>query len=155
MIILQFWRDTGGENDVSCWQCCLSRSSSEITLLRAKNKLHLRVCTPPSVHADSDIMHGCPLRFIIKAPSACTGSEGENMNRIKQIVWCVKDRQCSSKVLKLLLPTDWQGRMVGARNERCLPVISLPFSCSSYGVSKALRHCLCKVPVSARAMSIK
>lgn len=38
------------------------------------------------VHANSDIMHGCPPRFIIKALSGCAGSEGENMNRIKQIV---------------------------------------------------------------------
>lgn len=37
-------------------------------------------------HANSDIMYGCPLRFIIKALSGCAGSEGENMNRIKQIV---------------------------------------------------------------------
>lgn len=61
------------------------------------------------MHANSDIMLGCPLCFIIKARSDCTRSEGENMKQIKQIVWCVKDRHSSSKVLKLLLPMDWQG----------------------------------------------
>lgn len=85
---------------------------------------HSHTRTHTFVHADSDIMHGCPLRFIIKALSGYAGSEGENMNRIKQIVWCVKDRHSSSKVLKLLLPMDWQGRRVGARNE-CSP-LSLP-----------------------------
>lgn len=68
------------------------------------------------VHANSDIMHGCPLRFIIKALSGCTGCEGVNMNRIKQIVWCVKDRHSSSKVLKLSLPMDWQG--MSGRSQR-------------------------------------
>ena len=77
------------------------------------------------VHANLDIIHGCPLCFIIKALSGCAGSEGENMNQIKQIVWCVKDRHSSSKVLKLLLPMDWQGRRVAARNERSPSFITL------------------------------
>lgn len=91
---------------------------------------HAHACTRPCVHtqahtfvhASSDIMHGCPLRFIIKALSGCAGSEGENMNRIKQIVWCVKDRHSSSKVLKLLLPMDRLGMRIGAGKE-CSPLL--------------------------------
>lgn len=86
---------------------------------------HTHKHTP--LYANSDIMHGCPLRFIIKAVSGCTGSEGENMNRIKQIVWCVKDRHSSSKVLKLLLPMDWLGTRKGAREECCSLLLSFPF----------------------------
>lgn len=78
---------------------------------------HTNTSTDTFVHANSDIMHGCPLRFIIKALSGCAGSEGENMNRIKQIVWCVQDRHSSSKVLKLLLPRDWLGTRRGTSKE--------------------------------------
>lgn len=144
-----------------CWHRGLSTSLSKIILLRngtcthARAHRRARARTHTFVHANSDIMHGCPLRFIIKALSGCTGSEGVNMNRIKQIVWCVKDRHSSSKVLKLSLPVDWRGMRVGAKNERSPSFISLRLFRSSRGVSKALRHCLCKVPVSARGMSIK
>lgn len=141
------WDGTGGGNEVGCWH------HSYDIVVNGTNT-HACVHTHISVHANSDIMHGCPLRFIIKALSDCAGSEGENMNRIKQIVWCVKDRHSSSKVLKLLLPMDWQGRVAG-RNESALLFYCPPLFHSWRGVSRALRHCLCKVPVSAWAVSIK
>lgn len=90
---------------------------TNITHIHVHTKAHTHTTAHTFVHANSDIMHGCPLRFIIKALSGCAGSEGENMNRIKQIVWCVKDRHSSSKVLKLLLPMDSLGMKRGARKE--------------------------------------
>lgn len=74
--------------------CCvgiavLARRLSKIILLWGDTQAAMHIhanATRTFVHANSDIMHGCPLRFIIKALSGCTGCEGVNMNRIKQIV---------------------------------------------------------------------
>ena len=127
---------TGGENEVGCWHRRMSIRSSENCIVVewqtnthacTHTRTHRHTHTTTFAHANSDIMHGCPLRFIIKALSGCAGSEGENMNRIKQIVWCVKDRHSSSKVLKLLLPMDWQGMRVGARNECSSLLFPSPF----------------------------
>lgn len=114
-------------------------SLAKMTMLTENTYMHKSVCmhmhihahmythAHTFVHANSDIMHGCPVRFIIKALSGCAGSEGENMNRIKQIVWCVKDRHSSSKVLKLLLPMDWLAMRIGARKECSSLLFSSPF----------------------------